>query len=260
MSKNLQSTLRGHPSYRVLRELGLTEYEASIYLALVMYGEATAKELSRKSGVPYTRAYDALESLERKGWIEVIEERPLVFRAKAPIDVSELVKDDLRRRMEEIEKVFRDSLQPLYEAKGSERSEFFILRSRGSIASRLESLIDSSTRSLEIMVGLLEPFLKRAIRRAVVKANSGVDVRILIGQQLAGALEGHEGFGVKIKVLPRPVLPINVAISDETRVLFILVAGLSSGGEKRHLAVYVDDQSLARAISGYMDYVWANTL
>ena len=47
-----------------LRDLGLSEYEARAYRALLDTGPTTAKELSETSGVPMGRIYDVLNSIE----------------------------------------------------------------------------------------------------------------------------------------------------------------------------------------------------
>ena len=47
-----------------LRDLGLSEYEASAFRSLLDTGPTTAKELSRASDVPMGRIYDVLNSLE----------------------------------------------------------------------------------------------------------------------------------------------------------------------------------------------------
>jgi sugar-specific transcriptional regulator TrmB len=52
-----------------LRDLGLSEYEARSYRALLRLGPATAKELSRASDVPMGRVYDVLNSLEQWGLV-----------------------------------------------------------------------------------------------------------------------------------------------------------------------------------------------
>ena len=48
-----------------LRDLGLSEYEARAYRALLRSGPTTAKELSRTSDVPMGRIYDVLNGLEQ---------------------------------------------------------------------------------------------------------------------------------------------------------------------------------------------------
>ncbi|TFF92729.1 MAG: TrmB family transcriptional regulator, partial [Promethearchaeota archaeon] len=58
-----------------LHEIGLTDYEISIYLTLISKGPMDARELSDASGVPYSRIYNILTNLEKeKKWIIKEEE------------------------------------------------------------------------------------------------------------------------------------------------------------------------------------------
>jgi hypothetical protein len=47
--------------------LGLTQYEAKAYVALVRRDSSTAAQVSRLAGVPRQRIYDVLSSLAEKG-------------------------------------------------------------------------------------------------------------------------------------------------------------------------------------------------
>jgi len=49
-----------------LKKLGLTEYEAKIYLALLEHGSMDTKQLSVISKVPQNRIYELAISLENK--------------------------------------------------------------------------------------------------------------------------------------------------------------------------------------------------
>ena len=61
---------------RSLQEFGLTDYEIRSYTSLLEIGPATASELSESSSVPYSKIYEVLGSLEKKGWIEMEHGRP----------------------------------------------------------------------------------------------------------------------------------------------------------------------------------------
>ena len=52
-----------------LEKIGLTSYETKTYTSLLKNGELTASDLSTKSGVPYSKIYEVLGTLEEKGWI-----------------------------------------------------------------------------------------------------------------------------------------------------------------------------------------------
>ncbi len=78
-----------------LRKLGLTEYEAKSYAALVGLGEATAREVHEASGVPRTRVYDILKDLTEKGFAEFVQGSPTYYRAIEPERVIDRLKEEL---------------------------------------------------------------------------------------------------------------------------------------------------------------------
>lgn len=67
-----------------LHEMGLSEYEASAYLALLQTGKATAKEVATAGDIPQSRVYDVLEKLERKGFVISQPGRPKKFGTVEP--------------------------------------------------------------------------------------------------------------------------------------------------------------------------------
>src|SRR6266581_8650346 len=74
---------------RALETLGLTGKEATAYQGLLRSGVATAQQVSALLGVQYPAVYRILQSLQTKGWIEVSQERPNRYRARAPRIVAE---------------------------------------------------------------------------------------------------------------------------------------------------------------------------
>lgn len=74
---------------RALETLGLTGKEARAYLGLVRSGVSTAQQVSQVLGVQYPAVYRILQSLQSKGWIDVSQERPNRYRARAPRIVAE---------------------------------------------------------------------------------------------------------------------------------------------------------------------------
>ena len=52
-----------------LEKIGLTSYEIRAYTTLIKDGESNASEISQNSGVPYSKIYEILGTLEEKGWI-----------------------------------------------------------------------------------------------------------------------------------------------------------------------------------------------
>ncbi len=75
-----------------LKRVGLTEYEAKAYLCLLKNHLNSATKLSKKSGVPRTKIYSVLRSLQRKGWVKIYSGAPLLFRAIDPSEVFDRIK------------------------------------------------------------------------------------------------------------------------------------------------------------------------
>lgn len=64
---------------RKLRDFGMTEYQARVYLALLDLGTATASQVPAISRVPRTRIYATMQQLHEKGLVEIIPETPLKY-------------------------------------------------------------------------------------------------------------------------------------------------------------------------------------
>ena len=67
-----------------LEKIGLTGYEIKTFTSLLKTGELTASDLSKQSGVPYSKIYEVLGMLEEKGWIGSDKSRPTKYFAKSP--------------------------------------------------------------------------------------------------------------------------------------------------------------------------------
>jgi sugar-specific transcriptional regulator TrmB len=85
-----------------LRDLGLSEYEARAYRALLKTGPTTAKELSRVSDVPMGRIYDVLNSIEQYNLVRSQSaSRPKKYVAVEPSTALERLLEDKKRELEE---------------------------------------------------------------------------------------------------------------------------------------------------------------
>ncbi|MEW5896772.1 MAG: helix-turn-helix domain-containing protein [Nanoarchaeota archaeon] len=96
-----------------LKDFDLNSYERKLWIALLSRGVSTAGELSDISNVPRSRAYDVLESLEKKGFIVVKIGKPIKYLAVSPTEVVGRVQKKVLEEAEQKNKT-------LSELKGSE--------------------------------------------------------------------------------------------------------------------------------------------
>ncbi len=80
----------------------LNIYEVKIWAALLSRGIASAGELADISGVPRSRCYDVLESLEKKGFIIMKIGKPIKYLAVKPEIILERVKSNIKEEADEV--------------------------------------------------------------------------------------------------------------------------------------------------------------
>lgn len=80
----------------------LNIYEVKIWTALLSRGIASAGELADISGVPRSRCYDVLESLEKKGFIIMKVGKPIKYLAVKPEIIIERVKRNIQNEADEL--------------------------------------------------------------------------------------------------------------------------------------------------------------
>ncbi|MCJ7559504.1 hypothetical protein MUO79_02655 [Candidatus Bathyarchaeota archaeon] len=98
-----------------LQRVGLTEYEAKVYLVLLNTHLCTATQVSLKSRVPRTKIYSVLESLKNKGWIRVYSGVPLLFKVVEPLKVFEQIKDDYAKFLESVQTTLKEKVNNMKE-------------------------------------------------------------------------------------------------------------------------------------------------
>ncbi|MBW2991379.1 hypothetical protein KY348_06795 [Candidatus Woesearchaeota archaeon] len=98
-----------------LLELGLTEKEVKVYIALLQLGSATVQEVSSKANTYRTYTYEILNSLQHKGFVTyVIKSGKKYFEAPHPRKIIELLKEKqekAERILPELEGIYKTTLK-----------------------------------------------------------------------------------------------------------------------------------------------------
>src|SRR3989344_6159499 len=70
---------------QILREIGLSEGEIKVYLALLKIGQAKKTELAKESGVSSSKVYEICSKLQKKGVVgTIIKNKKTHFQAMEP--------------------------------------------------------------------------------------------------------------------------------------------------------------------------------
>lgn len=167
---------------KVLRQIGLREYETRAYLTLLERGVLTASKVSEYGVVPYSKIYETLNSLERKGWVEVEQGRPSRYFPKAPTESLEVAKLQLEDRINIWKHVVMSELQPLYEKRELlEKPDIWILRGEYSIMAKLKEMLEVVKSELLIAFPVFaKEFVKSYVSILGKIWDKGINVKIMV--------------------------------------------------------------------------------
>jgi sugar-specific transcriptional regulator TrmB len=138
----------------------LNIYETKVWLALLGKGIASAGEIAEISGVPRSRTYDVLESLEKQGYVIQKIGKPVRFLAVKPQTVVEGLKVSTKKDAEE--KV--ETLENLRGTKEYEQLEVLHKSSAEAVKNKeISSAIKGKTNIYSHIYDLIENARKEVL-------------------------------------------------------------------------------------------------
>ncbi|MFW9800325.1 MAG: TrmB family transcriptional regulator [Candidatus Thorarchaeota archaeon] len=240
---------------KALKELGLTEYETSAYLALIEGGQMAASDISSRSQVPYSRIYDVLGRLEEKGFITVSKGRPTLYTAKSPTEVVRLVRLDWEHRIESATKLVVEELQPLFERETTATTrDVWLLHGRAAILAKALEMLDAareevilSVPALTLELEDLNPVIERALSARASRTRvltSGVDA------SLRSLIPADFEVRTRERVF-------GAGLVTDSRQTLIMLAGGDTEGE--FLGVFSSAPVFAAMASAYFESLWSDS-
>jgi len=240
---------------RSLQEFGLTDYEIRSYTSLLEIGPATASELSESSSVPYSKIYEVLGSLEKKGWIEMEHGRPSKYYPKPPSVAMEITKSQLENSLRTNEALILGELQPLYEKKGvRERPDIWIVRGNFNVLAKIRETVEHVQKEILASVPLIPDSVAEMLIPLVRSiAERGVKIQIMTMQGQAS--ETMAKLTKFCEVRSREQMFGGGIIADGREVILLLGQEEEAVG----LAIWSDHIGLAGLAKNYFEFLWADS-
>lgn len=239
-----------------LEGLGLTGSEVKAYVALLRGGTMTASDISREARIPYSKVYDALESLHSRGLVEVQKSRPTVYTAKPPDTALEELRSRQETERKEKEQVALEGLMGIYVSRGEqEKPDIWIMRGANEILSRVKNLLlNCRTELLIALPAQLAPFTERIEPLMAALKAKGAKVLILTSPDLPK--DAMEQLARYAEVRTRKTMYGGGLISDSREVVLLLGGGEQGG---LPLAIWASHHGLASFAKDYFEFLWDST-
>ncbi|GEM_PF-167398 len=134
-----------------LKSLGLTRYEAQVYIGLLQFDGASATEIHEISGVPRASVYPVLDKLVHKGLVIVSNAVPKRFEAISPkegiLKLKEAIKTDADFAGRELEKIYMGRM-----ATEKERQELiWSISGSENIINKLKTSLNEAESQIQII-------------------------------------------------------------------------------------------------------------
>jgi len=241
---------------RSLQELGLTDYEIRSYTSLLEIGPATASELSEASDVPYSKIYEVLGTLEKKGWIEMEHGRPSKYYPKPPSVAMEIARSQLENIFRTNQALVLEELQPLYEKKGvRERPDIWIVRGNLNVLAKVRETIEHVQKEILAAVPTIPDSVAEMLI-PLVKAIADRGVKVQLMTMKAPMSNTMTRLAKLCEIRTREQMFGGGIIADGKEVILLLG---QEGEEAISLAIWSDHIGLAKFAKNYFEYLWTDS-
>lgn len=252
---------------KLRRFFNLNLYEVRIWTALLSRGVSTAGELSDIGYVPRSRAYDVLESLEKKGFVVMKLGKPIKYIAVEPKEVIERVKKNIQKEADKnitkLKELSTTDVLKELNVLHKQGIEFIdatdlsgAIRGKHNLYAHLETMVKGAEKSITIVttskglvrkVEALKPVFQKLKKR-------GVKIRVAapLNKECSGALKDLKNLA-------------EVRNSDKMNARFCVVDGkdlmfMVMHDEDVHptydIGIWVNTPFFASALEGMFNGVW----
>lgn len=251
-----------HQTSMYLKELGLCQYEANAYVCLLQRGTSTAQEVADGAGVPQPRAYDTLDSLEEKGFVDVQPGRPKKYGPIKPeIAINRFCEFKERQYNQEIARMQRlgDHLIDAIEDQTTpeERSEIcWTYSDRHRILEKLSELTAATTSEIRMITTPIsfERILNHHAERLASKADEGIPIQAIVADDGTVSPAVYDRATEIMDVRWVENIEGRIYLYDTAHVLVAFAASNADG----YVGISVTSETLYRTQSQLFDLLWAN--
>lgn len=240
------------PLINSLKEFGLTDNEAKIYLAALELSQATVQEIGKKSCVKRTTVYTAIEGLKEKGLISQIKKaKKTFFLAESPENLVRLSwqhYQQLKKALPELKSIYNVS---------EVKPKVMFYEGRAGYVSVYEQILQDKPKELLAIVSyndlcrhLDTEYEKEWIKRRMEKKIKLRWLDFKTAKTEAMKREGRKALR-EIKFLPKEFSFTSSMFIYENKAI------LMSGKQKEFMAVVIENTEFHQMFKQLFEMLWS---
>lgn len=238
---------------------GLNVYETKVWLALLSVGIASAGKVATISGVPRSRTYDVLESLEKRGFALAKLDKPVKYLGVKPNVILEKLKNNVEKdakdkilsltkikktnEYEKINSLYNEGMSPIKKEDISAS-----LKGKSNISNQLREILQNAKNEVIVCSSAEDMNSKLKIFSQTFKALKENKIKIIVAlsgdEKLIKELE--KKFEIKIKKID---IDTKVFVVDRKEILFYT----SQNIKEDEAAIWLNSEFFAQAFASMLD-------
>jgi sugar-specific transcriptional regulator TrmB len=260
-----------------LNKLGLTEYESKAYFFLMIHDRLSADDLCKVTNISPSRIYDVLSSLQKKGLVTDLPEKPKKYQAILPsIGLQSIIserEEDLTKELKEIRKTgdfIKKYIEGLSGIQTSTDKKMFIglMDGKSALIKFSRATFSATKKELLIFAGDMS-WLEEEMNRLSSLSKRGISIKIFgnISRKNKKIVGKATRLGIQIRQKPKD-MKIRGFVCDR-KLLYISKKHKRSGFEKfaklgiktpflveDYVALISSFEPLVSALKFYFDCNW----
>lgn len=241
---------------KLLQEIGLTEGETKVYLALLKLGETKTGELAKRAGVSSSKVYKILDRLEKKGIVGfVLKAGVKHFSPMNPKTILNYIEEKEKRLEEkkgEIKKII-----PQFESlikKSENKSQASIYEGINGVMNLFGNMLDELKAGEEYSVigakyapieGIRELFYKHHLKRIDKK----IKLNLLANSETKGNLEKTTVTFSNVKYLPGYLSTTMQIVFYKTKAFIVLWT-------ENPVGFLIENPEAVKGFKAHFDFLW----
>ena len=242
-----------------LKRLGLTDYGARAYLALVTHGPQGAAAVAERSGVPRSKVYEVLRRLVREEWVAASGTRPLIYTARDPREAMGLRRERMNDELDSTMMEMRTRYDGVVER---EPPNAWMVRGSQNIAARARDMLERAREEVLLLGALyLREELEAMVQVAPELRRRGVRVRVMTRPTIVTA-EGEidlvkelRPLTEEVRTMRTPMIKFIVTDGRDIMIMFSPVVG-EVPDVASSVAIWMPRSEVAAQMKGNFYMIW----
>lgn len=238
-----------------LKKLGLSPYESKCYLALVKYGNLLGKDIAKKSGVPPTSVYRNLETLQKRGLVQMVQKEPLIYQA---VDPEIAIKTYVKSQKENLDTLQENTINELVSIKKTgiiEKIEevLEVYSGREQSYNLGKKLIQQSKKEFLILGRGTKKSILDILHTLKSASKRNVNCKLIITtyDKNGELIEELKKSKIKVKYLPLTGFSLLIKDREESQIVI-----KNEKLKEERIVLNIKSKDLSQAHAHYFDSIW----